>query len=54
MLVRSEASERSKYRVYSNVADPSSKPPPPSKATIPLKKRLLDAYNNEHPPTTFL
>jgi hypothetical protein len=25
-----------------------------SKTTIPLKKRLLDAYNNEHHPTSSL
>ena len=48
MLVRPDAHDRSRQRSYSNQSEPLSK------VTVPLKKRLLDAYNNEHPPTSSL
>lgn len=51
MLVRPDAYDRSRQRAYSNLSNQSE---PSSKVTVPLKKRLLDAYNNEHPPTTTL
>lgn len=51
MLGRPDAHERSRQRVFSNHSEQSE---PSSKATVPLKKRLLDAYNNEHPPTSSL
>lgn len=55
MLMRPETHESSRRRSYSNASNQSdSSIEVSSKTTIPLKKRLLDAYNNEQRPSSSL
>ena len=54
MLNESDVSEPSRPRSYSNLSNQSDTSETSSKTTIPLKKRLLDAYNNEQYPNSSL
>jgi hypothetical protein len=55
MLLQPDVCELSRQRSYSSPSNQSdSSLEASSKTTIPLKKRLLDAYNNEQHPTSSL
>jgi hypothetical protein len=55
MVVQPDVHEPSRRRSYSNTCNQSdSSLDTSSKTSVSLKKRLLDAYNNEQRPTSSL